>query len=148
MIRMSTEFSVREILVGVKSVRSPWKYGAAESMLMEWSFGASWIDDLFKLDDDDNSLALFLTEILSTAELELELDACNWFDFEVSENVEFGFFMKQIRKIAIFRTSSIECECGFKKIWFIPHQNTHEVTITTPWSLFQTITKNISYGWY
>lgn len=68
----------------------PWKYGAVESILMEWSFGVSWIDDLFILDDDD-PLILFLTEILSPAELGLELDACNWFDFGVSENVAFGF---------------------------------------------------------
>lgn len=75
----------------IKSVSSlPWKYGAVESMLMEWSFGASWIDALFKL-DDDNPLTLFFTVIFSTAELELELDACNWFDFELSENVAFGF---------------------------------------------------------
>lgn len=75
----------------------PWKYGAAESILMEWSFGVSWIEDLLIL-DDDKVLALFLMEWLSTAELELELDACNWFDFELSENVAFGFWKEGKKK--------------------------------------------------
>lgn len=54
---------------------------------MEWSFGDSWIVDLFAL-VADKPLMLFLTDRFST---ELELDDCNWFDFGVSENVEFGF---------------------------------------------------------
>lgn len=63
---------------------------------MEWSFGVSWIDvDLLLILDDDNALTLFLTE-LSTVEFELELDVCNWFDFELSENVAFGFWNEWI----------------------------------------------------
>lgn len=67
----------------------PWKYGVAESILIEWSFGVSWTEDLLIL-DVDNAFALFLIDRLSTVELELVLDACNW--FELSKNVTFGFW--------------------------------------------------------
>lgn len=63
----------------------PWKYGATESILMEWSFGASWIED------EDIAFTLFLPDKLSMPELALELDVCNWFDFVLSKKAEFGF---------------------------------------------------------
>lgn len=64
----------------------PWKYGTAESILMEWSFGDSWTDDLLALND---ALTLFLADTFSAAELEFV--ACDWFDFWSSENIELGF---------------------------------------------------------
>lgn len=55
---------------------------------MEWSFGDSWIVDLFAL-VADNPAILFLPDRLSTDEL--KFDDWIWFDFGVSENVAFGF---------------------------------------------------------
>lgn len=144
----------------------PWKYGAAESMLMEWSFGISCIADLFALVEGIAPMLFF--DLLSADEMLLELGV--WFDIELSEKAAMGFCWEEKQQVQYqwkYTKTSLQVakvENGnIVKVRFEWHghwpgtqaarpvidnayQNCAEF-VSSPWCFLKATTKHISHGW-